>query len=102
MQRSFVEWEGKEGARPKSRIRIAVRQFDDFENALTEEIGVYSRLNPSCEVEAIPFDVECLYAKLFSKGGLKDGSWDLSSRTGSPRHPLRTRLRAISARPKQS
>jgi hypothetical protein len=62
MQRSFVEWEGKEGARPKSRIPIAVRQFDDFENALTEEISVYSRLNPSCGVEAVPFDVECLCA----------------------------------------
>jgi multiple sugar transport system substrate-binding protein len=62
---------------PKSRIRIAVRQFDDFENALAEEISIYARLNPSCEVEAAAFDVESLHAELFSNGGLKDGTWDL-------------------------
>jgi multiple sugar transport system substrate-binding protein len=62
---------------PKSRIRIAVRKFDDFENALAEEISIYTRLNPPYEVEAVPFDVESLHAELFSKSGLKDGSWDL-------------------------
>jgi multiple sugar transport system substrate-binding protein len=61
----------------KSRVRIAVRKFDDFENALAEEISIYTGLNPSCEVEAVAFDVESLHAELFSGGGLKDGSWDL-------------------------
>jgi multiple sugar transport system substrate-binding protein len=62
---------------PKSRIRIAVRKFDDFENALAEEINIYTRSKPSCEVEAVPFDVESLHVELFSNGGLMDGSWDL-------------------------
>jgi multiple sugar transport system substrate-binding protein len=62
----------------KSRIRIAVRRFADFENALAEEIGIYTRLHPWCEIEAVPFDVESLHGELFSKGGLQNGAWDLA------------------------
>jgi multiple sugar transport system substrate-binding protein len=35
-------------------LRIAVREFTDFENALAEKIALYRKLNPEVEFEAIP------------------------------------------------
>jgi multiple sugar transport system substrate-binding protein len=58
-------------------LRIAVREFTDFENALAEEIALYRKLNPEVEFEAVPLDLHRLRAELFEKEGLRSGLWDI-------------------------
>lgn len=60
-----------------NKLRIAVREFADFENALAEEIGLYRELHPEVEFEAIPFDVDRLHSELLGEGGLRSGKWDV-------------------------
>ena len=62
---------------PETRLRIAVREFTDFENALAEEIALYRKLHPDIEFEAVQLDVQKLHAELFEKGGLRSGAWDI-------------------------
>jgi multiple sugar transport system substrate-binding protein len=62
----------------RSRLRIAVREFADFESALAEEIALYCELHPEVEFEAIPLDLHQLHAELFEKNGLRSGTWDIS------------------------
>lgn len=58
-------------------LRIAVREYADFENALAEEIALYRKLRPEVEVEAVPLDLHRLRAELFEKDGLRSGLWDI-------------------------
>lgn len=58
-------------------LRIAVREFADFENALAEEIALYRQLHPDLEFEAVPLDLHRLHAELFEKDGLRSGVWDI-------------------------
>jgi multiple sugar transport system substrate-binding protein len=62
---------------PQTRLRIAVREFSDFENALAEEIALYRRQQPDVEFEPVPLDLHKLYAELFEKHGLRNGTWDI-------------------------
>lgn len=62
---------------PKTRLRIAVREFSDFENALAEEIALYQESHPEVEFEAIPFDLHKLHDEMFEKNGLRSGAWDI-------------------------
>lgn len=62
---------------PETRLRIAVREFTDFENALAEEIALYRELHPDVAIEAVQLDVQKLHAELFEKGGLRSGAWDI-------------------------
>jgi multiple sugar transport system substrate-binding protein len=62
---------------PETCLRIAVRKFSDFENALAEEIDLYRELHPEVQFEAAPLDLHNLYAELFEKGGLRTGAWDI-------------------------
>lgn len=62
---------------PQIRLRIAVREFSDFENALAEEIALYRRQRPDVEFEAVPLDLHQLHAELFGKHGLRNGAWDI-------------------------
>jgi multiple sugar transport system substrate-binding protein len=59
------------------RLRIAVRNFADFENALTEEIELFQRAQPDIEVEMVPMDLHVLQSELFTKNGLRNGTWDI-------------------------
>jgi multiple sugar transport system substrate-binding protein len=60
-----------------TKLRIAVREYSDFENALAEEIGLYRKLHPDVEFEAVPLDLHKLHAALFTSNGLKGGAWDI-------------------------
>ncbi len=62
---------------PETRLRIAVREFSDFENALAEEIELYRQHHPEVEFEAIPFDLHTLHGEMFEKDGLRSGTWDI-------------------------
>jgi multiple sugar transport system substrate-binding protein len=62
---------------PKTRLRIAVREFTDFENALAEEIAIYRDQHPEVEFEAVPLDLHKLHGEMFEKNGLRDGTWDI-------------------------
>lgn len=62
---------------PNSRLRIAVREFSDFENALADEIALYRDAHPEVEFEAVPLDLHALHAELFKKNGLRSGAWDI-------------------------
>ena len=48
------------------KLRIAVREYSDFENALTEEIELYRKQRPDVEFEAVPLDLHKLHAALFT------------------------------------
>jgi multiple sugar transport system substrate-binding protein len=58
-------------------LRIAVREFADFENALAEEIELYRKLHPEVTFEAVPLDLHRLYSELLAEGGLRSGTWDI-------------------------
>ncbi|HZU08849.1 MAG TPA: extracellular solute-binding protein [Pseudacidobacterium sp.] len=62
---------------PQIRLRIAVREFSDFENALAEEIDLYRASHPDVEFEPVPLDLHKLHAELFEKHGLRNGTWDI-------------------------
>jgi multiple sugar transport system substrate-binding protein len=61
----------------ETSLRIAVREFSDFENALAEQIALYRELHPEVEIEAVPLDLHTLHAELFEKNGLRSGAWDI-------------------------
>ncbi len=61
----------------ETRLRIAVREFADFENALAEEIALYRESNPEVQFEAVQLDLHRLHAELFERGGLRSGTWDI-------------------------
>lgn len=63
---------------PDTRLRIAVREFSDFENALAEQIALYRDLHPAIEFEAVPLDLHALHSELFEKSGLRSGAWDVA------------------------
>lgn len=52
-------------------LRIAVREYADFENALAEEIALYRKLHPEVEFEAVPLDLHRPRAELFEKDGFR-------------------------------
>jgi len=58
-------------------LRIAVREYADFENALAEEIALYRKSHPEVEFEAVQLDLHRLRAELFEKEGLRSGLWDI-------------------------
>jgi multiple sugar transport system substrate-binding protein len=62
---------------PNIRLRVAVREFVDFEDAFAEQIALYRELHPEIEFEAIPLDLHKLHGELFEKGGLRSGAWDI-------------------------
>jgi multiple sugar transport system substrate-binding protein len=62
---------------PSTLLRIAVREFADFENALAEEIAIYREQHPEVEFEAVPLDLHKLHGEMFEKNGLRSGAWDI-------------------------
>jgi multiple sugar transport system substrate-binding protein len=60
-----------------TRLRIALRQFADFENAMAAQIRLFCADKPGVEIEAVPMDLETLYRELFTEGGLRSGKWDM-------------------------
>src|SRR5690348_13679220 len=60
-----------------TKLRLALRSFSDFENAIAEEIARYRELHPHVEIEAVPLVLEDLHRTMFRDEGLKTGAWDL-------------------------
>ncbi len=58
-------------------LRVAVRKFTDFEDALAEQIALYRDLHPDVSLEAVPLDLHDLHAELFKYDGLSSGKWDI-------------------------
>jgi multiple sugar transport system substrate-binding protein len=61
----------------KIRLRVAVREFGDFESAFAEQTALYCEQHPDLEFEAVPLDLHTLHAELFEKNGLRSGAWDI-------------------------
>lgn len=59
------------------KLRLALRSFSDFENAIAEEIGRYRERHPQVEIEVVPLVLDDLHREMFQEGGLKSGAWDL-------------------------
>jgi multiple sugar transport system substrate-binding protein len=58
-------------------LRIALRQFADFENALAAQIEKFRTERPEIALEFVPMELETLYRELFTEGGLRSGRWNL-------------------------
>lgn len=59
-------------------LRIALRKFIDFENALAEQFASFRAAYPGLRVEVAPMELESLYRSLVTDGGLRSGEWDLA------------------------
>jgi multiple sugar transport system substrate-binding protein len=58
-------------------VRILLRDFSDFENALAAEIAAFHRAQNEIRVEPDVVTLHQLYDAWFSPGGMRDSRWDL-------------------------
>ncbi len=61
-----------------SILRIALRNYADFENALTEEARLFEAAHPGTKVELISIGIHDLYQAAITDDGLRDGHYDLA------------------------
>lgn len=61
-----------------SSLRIALRNYADFVNALTEEARLFESSHPGTKVELVPLGIHELYETAITEGGLHDGRYDLA------------------------
>lgn len=61
-----------------SSLRIALRNYADFENALTEEARLFESQHPGSKVELVSLGIHDLYKTAITEGGLHDGHYDLA------------------------
>ena len=61
-----------------SHLRIVLRNYADFENALTEEARLFEAHHPGTKIELISVGIHELYKSAISEGGLHDGRFDLA------------------------
>jgi multiple sugar transport system substrate-binding protein len=61
-----------------SHLRIALRNYADFENALTEEARLFEAKHPGTKIELISVGIHELYKSAIANGGLRDGRYDLA------------------------
>lgn len=59
-------------------LRIALRNYADFENALAEEAHLFEELTPGVRVELVSLHIHDLYQSALTNRGLQDGSFDLA------------------------
>jgi multiple sugar transport system substrate-binding protein len=59
-------------------LRIVLRNYSDFEGALTEEARLFEALHPGVKVELISIGIHELYKSAITDGGLRDGRFDLA------------------------
>jgi multiple sugar transport system substrate-binding protein len=76
-----VQRREQERERGKSMItlRLALREFVDFENALAAQIAAFRASHPEIAIEVVPMDLRTLYGELFTSGGLRSGKWNLAT-----------------------
>jgi multiple sugar transport system substrate-binding protein len=61
-----------------SNLRIVLRNYADFENALTEEARLFEAQHPGTKIELISGGIHELYKSALTDGGLRDGRYDLA------------------------
>lgn len=59
-------------------LRIALRNYKDFENALEEEARLFEANHPDIRVELVSVGIHELYESALRKGGLREGRFDLA------------------------
>ena len=59
-------------------LRIALRNYKDFENALEEEARLFEGLHPGIRVELVSAGIHELYRSVLTEGGLREGSFDIA------------------------
>jgi multiple sugar transport system substrate-binding protein len=63
----------------ESTVRIAVRAFRPFEEAIRQQWDRFSEgANVSLTLEAVPLDLHDLFQALVTDDGLRDGRWDVA------------------------
>src|SRR3569833_4530671 len=61
-----------------STLRIVLRNYADFENALTEEARLFETSHPGTKIELISVGIHDLYKSAISDCGLQHGHFDLA------------------------
>lgn len=61
-----------------STLRIALRNYADFENALAEEARLFEASHPGTKVELVSLGIHDLYKTAITEGGLQYGHYDLA------------------------
>jgi multiple sugar transport system substrate-binding protein len=61
-----------------STLRIALRNYADFEQALDEEARLFEALHPDVRVELISVGIHELHDAAITQGGLREGRFDLA------------------------
>lgn len=61
-----------------SKIRILIRNYADFENALKEQADLFASLHEGVEVELVSVGIHELHRQAIVEGGLRDGHFDLA------------------------
>jgi multiple sugar transport system substrate-binding protein len=61
-----------------SNLRIALRNYADFEHALTEEAHLFESKHPGTKIELISVGIHDLYKTAITDGGLRDGHYDIA------------------------
>ena len=61
-----------------STLRIALRNYADFENAIKEEARLFEAAHPGTKIELIPIGIHDLYKTAITDGALRDGHYDLA------------------------
>ena len=59
-------------------LRIALRNYADFESALGEEARLFEALHPGVHVEVVSTSIHELHRSAIAQGGLRDGHFDLA------------------------
>ena len=61
-----------------SHLRIALRNYADFENALTDQARLFEAQHPGTKIELTSIGIHELYRSAITEGGLRDGRFDLA------------------------
>lgn len=59
-------------------LRLALRNYADFENGLSEEARLFEEAHPEVRVELVSVGIHDLHRIALADGGLRDGSVDLA------------------------
>lgn len=59
-------------------LRVALRNYADFENALGEEARLFESMHPGTQVELVSMGIRELYESTIVRDGLRGGTFDLA------------------------
>jgi multiple sugar transport system substrate-binding protein len=59
-------------------LRIALRNYKDFEDALAEEAILFEEIHPGVRIELVPVGIHELYRLALTEGGLRQGIFDIA------------------------